>query len=185
MRSCEPRRYTTRIEADKALYPVLLGNGNLLEEGPVAGAPGRHYTVWEDPFPKPCYLFALVAGDLALCEDSFTTMSGKKVALRIFVQAKNAGKVAFAMRSLQRSMAWDEEAFGLEYDLDLFNIVAVDDFNMGEAPPRVSALCRKWMRRVHVHARARQGGRRMARRAPAPPLRRLAPGASLPASLAN
>ena len=80
---------------------------------------------------KPCYLFALVAGDLALVEDAFTTMSGRRVALRIFVQEQNKGKVAFAMQSLKRAMAWDEEAFGLEYDLDLFNIVAVDDFNMG------------------------------------------------------
>ena len=121
--------YTTRIEADKIKYPVLLGNGNLVEEGEVEG--GRHFTVWEDPFRKPCYLFALVAGDLDMQEDSFVTMSGRTVALRIFVQAKNIDKVAFAMQSLQRSMKWDEDTFGLEYDLDLFNIVAVDDFNMG------------------------------------------------------
>lgn len=121
--------YTTRIEADKAKYPVLLGNGNLVEQGDLPN--GRHYTVWEDPFRKPCYLFALVAGDLAMSEDSFTTCSGKKVALRIFVQRQNADKVDFAMQSLKRSMKWDEDTFGLEYDLDLFNIVAVDDFNMG------------------------------------------------------
>ena len=122
--------YTTRIEADKAKYPVLLGNGNLVEEGEV-GDGTRHFTVWEDPFRKPCYLFALVAGDLAMREDTFTTSSGRTVALRIFVQAQNIGKVDFAMQSLKRSMKWDEDTFGLEYDLDLFNIVAVDDFNMG------------------------------------------------------
>lgn len=122
-------KYTTRIEADKSKYPVLLGNGNLAESGEIEG--GRHFTVWEDPFRKPCYLFALVAGDLAVQEDSFTTMSGKEVALRIFVQPANLSKVDFAMQSLKRAMKWDEDAFGLEYDLDLFNIVAVDDFNMG------------------------------------------------------
>ena len=121
-------RYTTRIEAEKSLYPVLLSNGNLVESGDLPG--GRHFTVWEDPFVKPCYLFALVAGDLALSESSFRTASGRDVALRIFVQAKNIGEVDFAMESLKRSMKWDEEAFGLEYDLDLFNIVAVDDFNV-------------------------------------------------------
>lgn len=122
-------KYKCRIEADKALYPVLLSNGNLLEAGDAGG--GRHFTVWEDPWPKPCYLFALVAGDLAVKEDSFTTASGKNVALRIYVQEKNLGKVDYAMESLKRSMKWDEERFGLEYDLELFNIVAVDDFNMG------------------------------------------------------
>lgn len=122
-------RYTTRIEADKALYPVLLSNGNLVAEGDMEG--GRHFTVWEDPFLKPCYLFALVAGNLSMKEDSFTTMSGRKVALRIFVQEKDLGQVDHAMESLKASMKWDEDVFGLEYDLDLFNIVAVDDFNMG------------------------------------------------------
>ncbi|PRW56145.1 puromycin-sensitive aminopeptidase isoform X1 isoform A [Chlorella sorokiniana] len=122
-------KYTTRIEADKARYPVLLGNGNLVQSGDLEG--GRHFTVWEDPFRKPCYLFALVAGNLAMKEDTFTTMSGKQVALRIFVNEHNIGRVDFAMESLKRSMKWDEDVFGLEYDLDLFNIVAVDDFNMG------------------------------------------------------
>lgn len=121
--------YTTRIEADKSKYPVLLGNGNLASSGDLEN--GRHFTIWEDPFRKPCYLFALVAGDLAMKEDTFVTCTGRSVALRIFVQTQNIGKVDFAMRSLQRSMKWDEEVFGLEYDLDLFNIVAVDDFNMG------------------------------------------------------
>lgn len=121
--------YKTRIEADKSLYPVLLSNGNLVDQGDLDN--GRHFTVWEDPFRKPSYLFALVAGQLAVQEDSFITKSGRKVALRIFVQEKNLDKVAFAMSSLKKAMAWDEEKFGLEYDLDLFNIVAVDDFNMG------------------------------------------------------
>ncbi|PSC69009.1 puromycin-sensitive aminopeptidase isoform X1 [Micractinium conductrix] len=122
-------KYTTRVEADKARYPVLLSNGNLIESGELEG--GRHFTVWEDPFRKPCYLFALVAGDLAMKEDTFTTISGKSVALRIFTRAHDIGRVDFAMQSLIRSMKWDEEVFGLEYDLELFNIVAVDDFNMG------------------------------------------------------
>ena len=122
-------RFSTRIEAEKAKYPVLLGNGNLVESGPLPG--GRHFTVWEDPFPKPCYLFALVAGDLACVADAFTTASGRAVDLRIYTQAHNADKAGFAMESLKASMAWDESTFGLEYDLDLFNIVAVDDFNMG------------------------------------------------------
>ncbi|KAL3133720.1 hypothetical protein ABBQ32_008210 [Trebouxia sp. C0010 RCD-2024] len=122
-------KYVTRIEADKKLCPVLLSNGNLLEEGDLGD--NRHFAVWEDPFKKPCYLFALVAGDLAHSEDSFTTCSGRKVDLRIFVQHKNISKVDFAMQSLKHAMKWDEDTFGLEYDLDLFNIVAVDDFNMG------------------------------------------------------
>jgi len=122
-------KYTTRIEADKSLYPVLLSNGNLIEEGDLDG--GKHYAVWEDPFKKPCYLFALVAGALKMHEDSFTTTSGKVVKLRIFVAEKDLGKVEFAMTSLKKAMKWDEDVFGLEYDLDLFNIVAVDDFNMG------------------------------------------------------
>lgn len=121
--------YTTRIEADKSKYPVLLSNGNLVGSGELDG--GRHFTVWEDPFRKPCYLFALVAGDLAMKEDTFKTCSGRDVALRIFTRAHDTGRVDFAMQSLKRSMKWDEEVFGLEYDLDLFNIVAVDDFNMG------------------------------------------------------
>jgi aminopeptidase N len=121
--------YTTRIEADKEKYPVLLSNGNLIEEGELDG--GRHYSVWEDPFKKPCYLFALVAGKLSMKEDTFRTASGKDVTLRIFVQEENIGKVDFAMESLIKAMKWDEDTFGLEYDLNVFNIVAVDDFNMG------------------------------------------------------
>ena len=193
--------YTTRIEADAAKYPVLLSNGNLTASGASPG--GRHFAVWTDPFPKPCYLFALVAGDLQVKEDSFKTKSGRDVKLRIYTQpqyidqvrflltlycrcrvfvwlfgcvvvwfccratgrgrvgafARSAGatndesrpplslslrqttttqtdagppqQVGFAMESLKKSMKWDEDVFGLEYDLDLFNIVAVDDFNMG------------------------------------------------------
>jgi len=122
-------KYTTRIEGDKKAYPVLLSNGNLVEEGDVEG--GRHFATWEDPYPKPCYLFALVAGDLKMKEDTFTTASGRQVSLRIFTQPANISQVGFAMEALKKSMKWDEEVFGLEYDLDLFNIVAVDDFNMG------------------------------------------------------
>ncbi|EIE24754.1 aminopeptidase N, partial [Coccomyxa subellipsoidea C-169] len=122
-------KYTTRIEADAKSYPVLLSNGNLLEQGSLEG--GRHFAVWEDPFVKPCYLFALVAGDLAVREDTYQTMSGRTVTLRIYTRAKDIDRVAWAIESLKRAMKWDEDTFGLEYDLDLFNIVAVDDFNMG------------------------------------------------------
>ncbi len=121
--------YTTRIQADKKLYPVLLSNGNLMEKGDVAE--GRHYALWRDPFPKPCYLFALVAGDLGVLEDSFTTMSGRKVDLKIFVEHGNEPRAAYAMDSLKRAMKWDEEAYGREYDLDIFMIVAVSAFNFG------------------------------------------------------
>lgn len=103
--------------------------GNCVEKGDLPGR--RHFTVWADPWPKPCYLFACVAGDLAVTEGSFTTASGKAVALRIFTEPHNADKTAFAMASLIKSMRWDETRFGLEYDLEQFNIVAVDDFNMG------------------------------------------------------
>ena len=123
-------KYTTRVEADKLKYPVLLSNGNLTDHGDAAEA-GRHFAVWVDPFLKPCYLFALVAGDLALKEDSFVTASNRTVALRIWVQHRNINRVDHAMVSLKKAMRWDEVTFGLEYDLDLFNIVAVDDFNMG------------------------------------------------------
>ena len=121
--------FTTTITADKAKYPVLLSNGNLVDSGELDG--GRHYTVWEDPFPKPAYLFALVAGTLGVIEDKFTTASGREVVLKIYTEEHNIDKADFAMVSLIKSMKWDEEVFGLEYDLDLFNIVAVDDFNMG------------------------------------------------------
>lgn len=121
--------YRVTIRADREACPVLLSNGNLMEEGALPD--GRHYAVWHDPFPKPCYLFALVAGDLACNEDTFTTQSGRPVKLRIFTEHGKAARSAYAMDALKRSMRWDETRFGLEYDLDLFNIVAVSDFNMG------------------------------------------------------
>ncbi|MDP6968359.1 MAG: aminopeptidase N [Gammaproteobacteria bacterium] len=121
--------FTTRISAPKSQYPVLLANGNPLEQGDEEQ--GRHFAVWHDPFPKPAYLFAMVAGDLVLQADSFTTSSGREVALHIFVEAHNSHKCEHAMAALQRSMRWDEQVYGREYDLDLFMIVAVDDFNMG------------------------------------------------------
>jgi len=121
--------YTTRIEADKKLYPALLSNGNLSAKGDLNA--GRHFAVWNDPFPKPSYLFALVAGDLAVVADQFVTMSGKNVALRIFVEHGNEPKAMYALDSLKRAMKWDEEKYGREYDLDIFMIVAVSAFNMG------------------------------------------------------
>ena len=121
--------YTTRIEADRALAPVLLGNGNLVETGDLED--NRHFAVWHDPHPKPSYLFALVGGDLAHVEDHFTTRSGREVVLRIYVEHGKEGRCAYAMDALKRSMQWDEKVFGCEYDLDIFMIVAVGDFNMG------------------------------------------------------
>jgi len=122
-------KFTVRMEASKAEHPVMLSNGNLKESGDLPD--GRHYAVWVDPFKKPCYLFALVAGDLKVLEDTFTTSSGRDVKLRIFVEEADLPKCPFAMESLKHAMKWDEDVFGLEYDLDLFNIVAVHDFNMG------------------------------------------------------
>ncbi|MGC1303271.1 MAG: aminopeptidase N [Caulobacteraceae bacterium] len=122
-------RYTVRIEADKAAYPRLLSNGNLTDSGELGG--GRHFAVWNDPFPKPCYLFALVAGELDELADSFVTMSGREVQLRIYVDTGQAARAVYAMDALKRSMRFDETAFGREYDLDLFMIVAVRDFNFG------------------------------------------------------
>jgi aminopeptidase N len=121
--------FTVAIEADQARYPVLLCNGNLVAEKQLAN--GRHHALWHDPFPKPAYLFALVAGDLVHVQDHFRTGGGRDVTLRIYVEAKDRDKCDHAMRSLQRAMRWDEEVYGREYDLDVFNIVAVDDFNMG------------------------------------------------------
>ena len=121
--------FTVRVEADKDKCPVLLSNGNLTHTGDADK--GRHYTVWEDPIAKPCYLFALVAGDLVHIEDSFKTMSGKDVTLRIYVREGDQDQCHFAMQALKDSMTWDEEKYGREYDLELFNIVAVSDFNMG------------------------------------------------------
>jgi aminopeptidase N len=122
--------YTTRIEAEKADAPVLLANGNLVGSGDVPGT-RRHFAVWHDPFPKPSYLFALVGGNLACVEDRFRTMSGREVTLRIYVEPGKEARCAYAMDSLKRAMRWDETAFGREYDLDIFMIVAVSDFNMG------------------------------------------------------
>ncbi|XP_008787424.1 puromycin-sensitive aminopeptidase isoform X1 [Phoenix dactylifera] len=122
-------KYSCRIEADKTLYPVLLSNGNLIEHGGLED--GKHYALWVDPFKKPSYLFALVAGQLESRDDTFVTRSGRKVSLRIWTPSHDVPKTAHAMYSLKSAMKWDEEVFGLEYDLDLFNIVAVPDFNMG------------------------------------------------------
>ncbi len=122
-------KYRTTLSADKNQYPVLLSNGNLVEEKALEN--GRHQAVWEDPFPKPCYLFALVAGDLDWIEDSYMTRSNRKVDLKIFVDKGKSERARFAMDSLKQSMKWDEDTFRLEYDLDVYNIVAVDDFNMG------------------------------------------------------
>jgi len=122
-------RFRTRIEADKTAYPVLLSNGNPVEQGELPD--GRHYVTWEDPFPKPAYLFALVAGDLTEKKDHFVTGSGRRIDLRMYVEPRNAHKCDFALGALKRSMRWDEEVYGREYDLDIFMIVAVDDFNMG------------------------------------------------------
>lgn len=122
--------YTVRIEADPQEAPVLLANGNLLESGLIEGGK-RHYVVWHDPFPKPCYLIALVGGDLSSIASSFRTKSGHEVDLRIYIEHGKEERAAWAMDSLKRAMRWDEERFGREYDLDVFNIVAVSDFNMG------------------------------------------------------
>ena len=121
--------FRVRVEADRAEAPVLLANGNLEQTGD-AGK-GRHFAVWRDPFKKPCYLFAVVAGDLAKTSDEFVTMSGKRVALGIYVEHGQESRAEYAMDALKRAMAWDERAYGREYDLDVFNIVAVSDFNMG------------------------------------------------------
>ncbi|WP_029684989.1 aminopeptidase N [Tatumella saanichensis] len=122
-------RFTTTIDADKSRYPYLLSNGNRIGEGDSGN--GRHWVKWQDPFPKPCYLFALVAGQFDVLRDSFTTRSGRDVALEIFVDQGNLDRADWAMTSLKQSMKWDEERFDLEYDLDIFMIVAVDFFNMG------------------------------------------------------
>ena len=121
--------FTVTVEGEHERYPVLLSNGNLIETQSLAG--GRHRTVWHDPFPKPAHLFALVAGNLEHIESRFTTISDREVTLRIYVEKKDIDKCGHAMLSLQQAMRWDEEAYGREYDLDIFNIVAVDDFNMG------------------------------------------------------
>ena len=122
-------KFTTTIVADKKRYPVLLSNGNKIDGGEFSG--GRHWVKWEDPFAKPSYLFALVAGDLAVTEDCFTTMSGRNVKIEFYTTEADKPKVGFAVESLKNAMKWDETRFGLEYDLDIFMVVAVGDFNMG------------------------------------------------------
>jgi len=122
--------YRVRLEAGVREAPILLANGNLESAGP-ATTPGRHVAIWRDPFKKPCYLFALVAGDLGAIRDRFVTMSGREVALAIYVEHGREARAAYAMDALKRAMAWDERTYGREYDLEQFNIVAVSDFNMG------------------------------------------------------
>ena len=122
-------RYTVRMTADKTRFPVLLANGDLVAEGDAGD--GRHWAEWSDPFPKPCYLFALVAGDLVVNRDSFTTLSGRDVQLGIWVREGDLAKTEHAMAALKSAMAWDEQVYGREYDLGIFNIVAVADFNFG------------------------------------------------------
>ena len=122
-------RYSVRMTADKARFPVLLANGDPVGAGDLDG--GRHWAEWDDPFPKPCYLFALVAGDLVANRDTFVTRSGREVALGIWVRSPDLAKTDHALAALKTSMRWDEDVYGREYDLDVFNIVAVDDFNFG------------------------------------------------------
>ena len=125
---------SVRIEADKEAYPVLLSNGNKLGGGDVDadGDDDRHYAVWEDPYPKPSYLFCIVAGNLGSVSSSYTTVpSGRKVHLEVYSEHENVSKLGHALESLKKSMKWDEDTFGLEYDLDVYNVVAVNDFNMG------------------------------------------------------
>ncbi len=122
-------KFTTLIRADKQKYPILLSNGNRIDQGDLDN--GKHFAKWQDPFKKPAYLFALVAGNLEHVTDTYTTASGKDVTLEIYTEAHNIDKCDHAMQSLKRAMQWDEERFGLEYDLDIYMIVAVDDFNMG------------------------------------------------------
>ena len=121
--------YRVKIEAHKSAYPILLSNGNCIEEGDLGQ--GRHYALWHDPFPKPCYLFALVAGKFDIVRDTFTTLNGRNISLEIYVDAGDAARADYAMSALKRAMKWDEEAFGREYDLDRFMIVSVRDFNIG------------------------------------------------------
>ena len=121
--------FTTKVIANKSLYPYLLSNGNQIDQGDLADS--KHFVTWFDPFPKPSYLFALVAGDFDLLSDNFVTSNNTDVKLEIFVDKGNLSKAQHAMTSLKKSMAWDEKVFGLSYDLDIYMIVAVDFFNMG------------------------------------------------------
>ncbi len=122
-------KFTCKIIADKSKFPILLSNGNPIERGKLVD--NKHYVVWQDPFKKPCYLFALVAGNLEYIEDTFITMSGRSVTLQIYVETGNKSQAVYAMTALKQAMHWDEEVFNREYDLDIFMIVAVSDFNMG------------------------------------------------------
>jgi aminopeptidase N len=124
-------KYQVYMEANKLLFPVLLSNGNQKSSGMKDGDSRIHWALWEDPFPKPSYLFALVAGDFDAIHDTYTTTSGRKVQLGIFSEKRHVSKLNHAMYSLKRSMMWDEKTFGLECDLDIYNVVATDDFNMG------------------------------------------------------
>ena len=143
---------SVRIEANKDLYPILLSNGNKIDEGVIITTTDtnndndndndevRHYATWSDPYPKPSYLFCIVAGDLKSISSSYTTRpSGRKVHLEVYSEPENVGKLGHALESLKKSMMWDEDNFGLEYDLDIYNIVAVSDFNMGAM--EVSEFC--------------------------------------------
>ena len=121
--------YQVKIQADKTKYPILLSNGNLIDQG--ESEDGTHWTLWHDPFPKPSYLFAIVAGDLGVLEDTFTSKNGRSIRLQIFATQSDIDKCHHAMASLIRSMRWDEQRFNLEYDLDQYMIVAIRDFNMG------------------------------------------------------
>ena len=121
--------FEVRIEADKSNYPVLLSNGNLLGQGDAEH--GRHWVSWQDPHKKPSYLFALVAGNLEHLQGKFITCSDREITLRVYVEPGNVDKAGYALHSLQQAMRWDEKVYGCEYDLDIFNIVAVSDFNMG------------------------------------------------------
>lgn len=129
--------YRVRIEADETRFPVLLSNGNEVDRGKAAA--GRHWAEFEDPFRKPSYLFALVAGNLGGIESTFTTMSGRAVRLAIWSEKENLDQLDWAMQSLKDSMAWDETAYGREYDLDVYHIVAVNDFNMGAMENKASS----------------------------------------------
>ena len=132
---------SVRIEANKALYPVLLSNGNKFDEGIITNDNDnneRHYATWSDPYPKPSYLFCIVAGNLKSVSSSYTTRpSGRKVHLNVYSEPENVSKLGHALTSLKKSMKWDEDTFGLEYDLDIYNIVAVSEFNMGAMEVRV------------------------------------------------
>ena len=142
-----------RIEADKTSYPVLLGNGNKIEEGESDN--GRHFATWSDPYPKPSYLFCIVAGNLGSVSSSYTTQpSGRKVHLEVFSEPENVSKLDHALESLKKSMKWDEDTFGLEYDLDIYNIVAVSDFSkyLMRYMPSTFHICRRTPSNLYPHS---------------------------------